>query len=153
MAKTKDVSLVQLWRHGLMQLWRDAFVELRHDLPTIGWQRLFVWCAIILWTGGLTTAFIALTVLVSFPGLTSSRDWGVCNPDESFRTTAGKFNYWASSGFFQITFGFGKWSFTKAKVIDVVWDIVSTLDVLMVVGFRLTRASRVLGVADRQCSR
>jgi len=36
------------------------------------------------------------------------------------------YNRWAPSGFFQITLGFGSLAFSKVKVIDIVWDIVST---------------------------
>ncbi|SCN63954.1 uncharacterized protein FFB20_00171 [Fusarium fujikuroi] len=51
-----------------------------------------------------------------------------CQPDGEFRfDTAdqlGAFDWWAPRGFFQITLGWGRFSFGTAKLIDVVWDLV-----------------------------
>ena len=33
--------------------------------------------------------------------------------------------YWESSGAFEITLAFGELDFTVAKIVDIVWDIVS----------------------------
>jgi hypothetical protein len=35
------------------------------------------------------------------------------------------YNVWAVSGMFQISMGFGAMSFSDAKLLDVVWDVVS----------------------------
>jgi hypothetical protein len=48
-----------------------------------------------------------------------------CLPDDSFAMDPSNFQYLSSSGFFQITLGFGNMSFTQVKAIDIAWDIVS----------------------------
>ncbi|KAF5637331.1 uncharacterized protein FTJAE_5746 [Fusarium tjaetaba] len=51
-----------------------------------------------------------------------------CQPDGEFRLNviigAAAFNLLAPSGFFQITLGWGRFSFGTAKLVDVVWDLV-----------------------------
>jgi hypothetical protein len=69
---------------------------------------------------GLIGAVFALATGVIFD--TS----GVCLPNGQFAIYNDTYNRWAPSGFFQITLGFGSLPFSKVKVIDVVWDIVST---------------------------
>ena len=51
-----------------------------------------------------------------------------CRPDGDFRLIRDpyeSYNAWSASTFFQITASSGELSFTQAKVIDVVWDVVS----------------------------
>ena len=48
---------------------------------------------------------------------------GSCNPDGKFRYLH-KYNPWATAGLFQVTLGFGSMSFSNAKLIDVIWDVV-----------------------------
>jgi hypothetical protein len=48
-----------------------------------------------------------------------------CRPDGSFSLVP-DYRYWQVSGFFQITLSFGFLTFTPVKVIDIVWDVVST---------------------------
>jgi hypothetical protein len=48
---------------------------------------------------------------------------GSCYPDGNFRFLQ-DYNPWATSGLFQITMGFGLMSFSNAKLIDVIWDVV-----------------------------
>ncbi|CZR43558.1 uncharacterized protein FPRO_07525 [Fusarium proliferatum ET1] len=51
-----------------------------------------------------------------------------CQPDGEFRLDGidqlGGFDWWAPGGFFQITLGWGRFSFGTAKLIDVIWDLV-----------------------------
>ncbi|KAH7138665.1 hypothetical protein B0J11DRAFT_588081 [Dendryphion nanum] len=47
-----------------------------------------------------------------------------CQPDGSFRLIPETYSLWSSSGFFQITIGGGQLSFTEAKIIDILWDII-----------------------------
>jgi hypothetical protein len=54
---------------------------------------------------------------------TSSRLTSACRPDASFSLDTSSYDYWAASGFFQVTLGFGELTFTAAKAIDVVWDV------------------------------
>jgi hypothetical protein len=86
------------------------------------------------WRGGLFWTFclsvfvclalclayvLAISEDASFHGLTA------CRPDGEFSLEPYKYNYWDASGYFQITIGFGTLSFSEAKVVDIVWDIVS----------------------------
>jgi hypothetical protein len=50
---------------------------------------------------------------------------GVCLPNGQFAIYNDTYDRWALPGFFQITLGFGSLSFSKVKVIDIVWDVVS----------------------------
>ena len=63
--------------------------------------------------------FIALSQLFIVDTLSA------CVADGSFSLDPPSYSLWASSGFFQITLAFGTFSFTSAKVVDVVWDVVS----------------------------
>ena len=72
----------------------------------------------IVW--GLIGAVLALSTGIFFD--TS----GMCLPNGEFAIYDDTYNRWAPSGFFQITLGFGSLAFSKVKVIDIVWDIVST---------------------------
>lgn len=68
---------------------------------------------------GLIGAVYALSAGIPFD--TS----GVCLPNGQFAIYNDTYNRWAPSGFFQITLGFGSLPFSKVKVIDIVWDVVS----------------------------
>lgn len=75
------------------------------------------------WVTGLMVALGVLGVFAA-AGFFGS-DAGACLPDDSFGLRPQDFSYWGSSGFFQITLGFGDLTFTQAKAIDIVWDVVS----------------------------
>ena len=53
--------------------------------------------------------------------------FGVCEPDGNFDTGLDPVSIWMPSKAFQITLGFGSFSFSTAKFIDIVWDIVGGL--------------------------
>jgi hypothetical protein len=103
-------------RHGILQQFRITWSELRHDLRTTKWLRGLGWYGLFLWICALLTTLGVLSVFTSD---------GACVPDDSFRLRPSSYNYWSSSGFFQITLGYGHLSFTEAKVVDIVWDVVS----------------------------
>ena len=48
-----------------------------------------------------------------------------CQPDGTFSVEV-NYSLWEIQGFFQIMLGFGALTFTQAKVIDIIWDVVST---------------------------
>lgn len=58
--------------------------------------------------------------------LDSSEYWNYCAPDGSFSLKPT--NPWNPDWAFQIVLAFGSLSFTQAKVVDIVWDIVSSKD-------------------------
>lgn len=68
----------------------------------------------------------ALIVVALYGTLFGSFRGSACQPDGSFSIFPFDYYAWGISGFFQITIGFGSLTFTKAKAIDIVWDIVGT---------------------------
>lgn len=77
---------------------------------------------VICWPLMLSCAFIWLFLGVYWDAFWESSG---CNPDDSFSPYTTAYDWWAPRGFFQITLAFGYLTFTQAKVIDIVWDIVS----------------------------
>ncbi|KIW12230.1 hypothetical protein PV08_09506 [Exophiala spinifera] len=79
-------------------------------------------CCILLWpllfVGGL------LSILPVITSKKRYRDADACQPDSGFSVGYGTYNIWALSGFFQITLGFGRLSFSAAKALTVSWDII-----------------------------
>jgi hypothetical protein len=113
------------------QSWRDA----RADLKAARWGRGLLWVSFFLLTAGLLVTFIILADTASREtGFTSIRS--ACPPDGYFDLYGG-FGYWQISGFFQITLPFGSLDFTQAKVIDIIWDVVSRILYLHVPAWRL----------------
>jgi hypothetical protein len=98
----------KFWKESHHQAW----IDLRER-----WGRAGAW----LFFAGLCTCF---GLLYPFSQV-SGRAGSACLPDGSFQLEPERFRYWSKSGFFQITLAFGNLSFTEAKVIDVVWDVVS----------------------------
>jgi hypothetical protein len=101
------VQLAKFWHDGHRQAWIDIGER---------WGPALAW----LFLAGLSTCFALLCTLTQASGRVKT----ACSPDGTFRLEPEKFHYW-STGFFQITLGFGNMSFTAAKVVDVVWDVVS----------------------------
>ncbi|KAF2728109.1 hypothetical protein EJ04DRAFT_504600 [Polyplosphaeria fusca] len=100
---------------GIWGVVRDTFSEFKRDVASIQWGRdlgLFVW------VGGMVTGMTFLGIS------TYSIEDDACSPDGQFTLWPGDFNYWHSSNFFQINFGFGELTFAQAKAVDVVWDVV-----------------------------
>jgi hypothetical protein len=98
--KEVEADLQQADCKGLLQLLFYHFVRLSVVLALIG-------SVVVLGTG------------------TFFRTDGVCLPNGDFALYNNTYNPWAPSGFFQITMGFGTLPFSNAKIIDIVWDVVS----------------------------
>ena len=110
---------------AFIDAWRDISSPKRVDSSRcrrVGWQFLA-----IIWIGFLLT-------LLGYLPIGPARSNGTpCRPDGDFQMDAnemfdGDFYYgidwWAAESFFQITLSWGKLTFTSAKLIDVVWDLV-----------------------------
>lgn len=91
----------------IRQAWKEALADV-----STRWPLFFL----ILWFNVLFVILIFLTLYLHPPS-------GACRPDGTFSPFTG-YSYWDASGFFQITLGFGSFTFTQVKVIDTVWDIV-----------------------------
>jgi hypothetical protein len=109
------------------QAWRDA----RADLKAANWRDALQWILSFLSTllpfSCLMYFFAGMRIGWSHPGWRPTYPdlvaW--CMPDGSF-STARYFQYWKISGFFQITLPFHhQLTFTQAKVVDIIWDLVS----------------------------
>lgn len=87
------------------------------------WRRCAAWVFAIFWLTGLLGSLGVISYLTTPKAYSSGT---ACQPDGSFSLDAKSFWYWSNSGFFQITLGFGTLSFTQAKAIDIIWDVVST---------------------------
>lgn len=104
-------------------LWIESHRQARADFRA-RWGRGCLGVLAFLWFVCLTVGFSMLCYFA-----TSSRvadNSSACLPDDSFSLDPREYRYWSRSGFFQITLGFGRLTFTQAKAIDVIWDIVST---------------------------
>lgn len=103
----------------LMTWWDETRREVLSDLRSSRWRPAVGWLLYICWLHFIITIPVVITSL-SYSYYSTS----ACMPGGSFALFAA-YDIWATSGFFQITLGFGSLSFTQAKAIDVIWDIVS----------------------------
>ncbi|KAL9618970.1 MAG: hypothetical protein Q9160_006364 [Pyrenula sp. 1 TL-2023] len=79
---------------------------------------MFLWVLIVAWV-------VLITVIVDRIGKVEQYGVGGCTPADDFLAPyQGTYNRWDVSKIFQITVGFGTLSFSKAKLIDTVWDVV-----------------------------
>jgi hypothetical protein len=103
-----------------------AYVKLWNDLRVIHHQRRYLWIFLLIWFSGLLLSILALFA-IPLPITASGSSSGGCQPDNKFSFHPESFSYWTDAGFFDITLGFGTFSFTQAKVIDVCFDVVSDI--------------------------
>lgn len=104
-------------------VWRHSHSLALSDLKS-RWRRG------ILWTTYLAVVIIfilALSIAISSSTPTNKPkfdDSVACLPDGRFSLDPGEFDFWGYGGFFEITMGYGQFTFTQAKAIDVGWDVV-----------------------------
>lgn len=113
-------------RKRVGQLWEQTWRELVDDLRESFWWLWANWPLFGAWFLflGCTGCIVWLLVMISV--IASSSSGSACMPDGSFSLYTGNYSIWSSSGFFQITVGFGPLSFAQAKAIDICFDMVST---------------------------
>lgn len=109
------------------RFWRDGHRKALDDIRT-RWRTGGMTLLAVVWSSGLCTSLAILTRLATTKDLASftSDRLKACQPNDVSDIGPENYRYWAGSGFFQITLGYGQLSFTQAKIIDVAWDIVST---------------------------
>ena len=88
------------------------------------WAELSIWILIFLWK---TFWLGLLIVLIAFGSKTTTKL--ACKPDDSFSPFT-DYNWWSPDSFFQITLRTGDYSFSQVKIIDVVWNLVSTFSTI-----------------------
>lgn len=113
----------------LAKLWAEIRNEVRHDLKSTRWRQTavsyFKWLGFSIWALGLIVLCVIFPLVITPSiSLESSEYWNYCAPDGSF--SLDPTNPWNPDWTFQIVLAFGSLSFTQAKVIDIVWDIVSS---------------------------
>jgi hypothetical protein len=112
----------------ILQPLKTAFQELRDDFRSTRWVRRFGWFSFfVFWCGGLIAAItsIPLSPSYNFIWWPSENTISPCLPNGSFSMEPYLYNPWAISGAFEITLAFGNLTFANAKLIDVIWDVVS----------------------------
>lgn len=113
-------KLVESARRLAVETWQDV----KRDSRSARWGRGGLWFLFFLWGVGL------LVALVLVPLLAATSSSSACKPDGSFSVTD-QYDAWNIDDFFQITVTvFGKLTFTEAKLIDVIWDVVSAPPIL-----------------------
>ncbi|KAM7215732.1 hypothetical protein V8F06_008842 [Rhypophila decipiens] len=107
------------------------------DLRSAPWTRLAKGYLLAYWLTGLVSVSVTVSLYLSSvsmswmlaflgpPALTASamRKAPGCLPNGEFNARSMRYNVFDPSGLFQITQGFGELSFTQAKIIDVIWDV------------------------------
>lgn len=111
----------------LSRKWKTSTKELWIDLRAVRWMQILLWFEFIAWV-------IAIAVSIAFACIHASDVDGSCMPDGSFSVNQSAYNIWRSSGFYQITLGFGHMSFALAQFIDIAFDVVSGLPIHRVLG-------------------
>ena len=97
----------------------------RQDLKSIGWVGALKWLPFALLLAGLLLLTPFLTGPFFFNGYISG--YSACDQAGDFTGDQPQENYWAMSNFFKVNVAFGQLSFVQAKIIDVVWDVVSDI--------------------------
>jgi hypothetical protein len=123
-SRLQQVSSREFWQQAVPRskgFFREAFSDLKTICKTLRWRHL-AWRFYTLFCPLL---FIGATTAI-LPIISSHRLYRVrnaCQPDSGFYVGFGDYDIWKLSGFFQITLGFGDFSFSTAKIIDVGWDV------------------------------
>lgn len=95
-------------------------------VTSIQWARWIhrgYWTVSVLWTLTILGLFAFLGLYGALSYRFESGDTA-CRSDDTFNPVISQYDAWTISGFFKINLGFGDLTFTKAKVIDILWDIV-----------------------------
>jgi hypothetical protein len=95
---------------------REGHRQARNDVQA-RWRIGGSWLLVVVW-------FVGLCLVLATVSRVSIDDLRACQPDGTFALYPQHYQFWSSSDVFQITLAHGNLSFTKAKVIDVTWDIV-----------------------------
>lgn len=114
-----------MWR-SFARRCEPAFQELWDDLRSTGWVRGFGWLSLlVVWVVGLGSAITMVALSGPAASFGDQQSFSACLPDGSFSLQPELYNPFKASHAFEITVAFGNLSFANAKLIDVVWDIVS----------------------------
>ncbi|KAF5523617.1 hypothetical protein CGCA056_v004401 [Colletotrichum aenigma] len=103
------------------QAWKEAVIAAVQDLIDFNWVIAISWLFLLGWISGLG---VLMSVVIQQPQTITDSDNTACQPDGSFNIFMNEYDWWAASGFFQITMAWGTMTFANAKFVDVAWDVV-----------------------------
>ncbi|KAF4837632.1 hypothetical protein CGCSCA4_v011753 [Colletotrichum siamense] len=101
--------------------WKEAVIAAVQDLIDFNWVIAISWLFLLGWIAGLG---VLMSVVIQQPQTITDSDNTACQPDGSFNIFRNEYDWWAASGFFQITMAWGTMTFANAKFVDVAWDVV-----------------------------
>ncbi|EQB50638.1 hypothetical protein CGLO_09894 [Colletotrichum gloeosporioides Cg-14] len=101
--------------------WKEAVIAAVQDLIDFNWVIGISWLLLLGWIAGLG---VLMSVVIQQPQDITDSDNTACQPDGSFNIFMNEYDWWAASGFFQITMAWGTMTFANAKFADVAWDVV-----------------------------
>ncbi|KAJ3961204.1 hypothetical protein N0V92_002086 [Colletotrichum tropicale] len=104
--------------------WKEAVIAAVQDLIDFNWVIAISWLFLLGWIAGLG---VLMSVVIQQPQAITDSDNTACQPDGSFNIFRNEYDWWAASGFFQITMAWGTMTFANAKFVDVAWDVVKSL--------------------------
>jgi len=108
------------------KLWISAGYDVLRDVRSIKWRSVgLAFLYFIVWNGCLATALVFIIIY----GRSTSESISGCNPDGSINLSGHGTSVWAPSEWFQINLAGGSLTFSQAKVIDVIWDVVRHHDI------------------------
>ncbi|KAE9572776.1 hypothetical protein CGMCC3_g11228 [Colletotrichum fructicola] len=108
----------KLWNK---RAWKEAVIAAVQDLIDFNWVIAISWLFLLGWIAGLG---VLMSVVIQQPQTITDSDNTACQPDGSFNIFMNEYDWWAASGFFQITMAWGTMTFANAKFVDVAWDVV-----------------------------
>ena len=122
----RDTTTRRYWREigpSLAEEGRSSLHSLLDFGRRVGWWRIAL-CLSCYALGLAAAVILPLLYLLRWAADYSGGD--TCRPDGKFALGVGeKYKLWDVSGIFQISMAFGAMSFSNAKLVDVVWDVVS----------------------------
>ncbi|XPS95522.1 hypothetical protein M3J09_004810 [Ascochyta lentis] len=118
---TQTQSTLKRSPRNVKTFWLESHRQARSDFRARS-GRACLWILLSIWFFSLTAGFVFLCIYSTWSNEYARPS--ACLPDDSFNLQPSTYRYWSNSGFFQITLGFGHLTFTQAKAIDVIWDIV-----------------------------
>lgn len=127
----ETLSLKKKMTFNIGTLWTETRNELRHDMKSTRWRQtaasFLIWLGFSIWALGLVVLCLVFPLsIMETISLESSEYWNYCAPDGSFSLEPP--NPWNPDWTFQIVLAFGSLSFSQAKVVDIVWDVVSSFN-------------------------
>jgi len=87
------------------------------------WHKGVIWILIFFW---IYLLFLVLMPFLPVSAVSYMQGTPPCRPNDGFEFNSEQtlYNPFVMQDFFKITIGFGTLSFTQAKAIDLVWDLV-----------------------------